>query len=421
MGTTLEMLASARVAARVAAVSAVRTKASLAGLTKRDLEGKRVLVRADLNVPQDKKTFKVKDDTRIRESLPTIKFLREAGAKIILCSHMGRPKGVTESLRLNPVAERLNALGVPVTKVDDCIGPDVEAAIAKMKNGEIVLLENLRFHGAEEKNDVEFARKLANGADVYVNDAFGAAHRAHASTSGVAPFVQRRVAGFLMAKEIEFLQGAVENPKRPFVAVIGGAKVSTKIPVLESLLGKCDKLLIGGGMMFTFLAAQGLSVGKSLVERDFVPAAAKILEKAQAKRVPIVLPVDVVSAESIEAPASSAVTSAVSAMQPNLMGLDIGPKSIALFERELASAKTVIWNGPMGVFEVKHLAAGTFAMARAISGLKGAVTIVGGGDSVAAVQETKLQDKFSHVSTGGGASLEMLEGQVLPGVACLDD
>lgn len=291
----------------------------------------------------------------------------------------------------------------------------------RRKSGSVLLLENVRFHPAETKNDAAFAAKLAHGASIFVNDAFGAAHRAHASTAGVAKEVHRRVAGFLMAKELQFLHNAVAHPKRPFAAVIGGAKVSTKIPVLEALLDRCDKLLIGGGMMFTFLAAQGHPVGKSLVESDFIDAAKRILDLGAQNNVPVILPVDVLSASSIEAPASSVVHTTVQQMPSDLMGLDIGPDTCALFARELAKCHTVLWNGPMGVFEVPHFAAGTMAVASAIAKLRSAVTIVGGGDSVAAVSKAGLAAKFSHVSTGGGASLELLEGKVLPGVACLDD
>jgi phosphoglycerate kinase len=322
-----------------------------------------------------------------------------------------------------PMALRLSELiGKPVATVPDCIGPDVESAVASLKGGDILMLENLRFHKEEEKNNSEFAKKISLGASVFVNDAFGTAHRAHASTEGVAHHVQHKVAGFLLEKEIRFLKGAVDEPKRPFAAIVGGAKVSTKIPVIESLIGKCDKIFIGGGMIFTFYVAQGLKIGKSMVENDFVPVARDLLAKAKAKGVQIFLPTDVVIANEFKADAESKVVS-VNAIPDEWLGLDIGPDSLATFKRELSSCKTVVWNGPMGVFEFEKFAAGTFGIAHLLADVtaQGGTTIIGGGDSVAAVAAAKLEDKMSHISTGGGASLEMLEGKDLPGVAALDD
>ncbi|PNH06673.1 Phosphoglycerate kinase, chloroplastic [Tetrabaena socialis] len=398
-------------------------KKSVGDLHKADLEGKRVFVRADLNVPLDK-ALHITDDTRIRAAIPTLKYLMENGAKVLLTSHLGRPKGGPEDkYRLTPVVARLSELlGTPIKKTDDCIGPEVEAAVAGMKNGELLLLENVRFYKEEEKNDAEFAKKLAANADLYVNDAFGTAHRAHASTEGVTKFLKPAVAGFLLQKELDYLDGAVSNPKRPFVAIVGGSKVSSKITVIESLLEKVDKIIIGGGMVFTFYKARGLSVGSSLVEMEQLDLAKKLEEMAKAKGVQLLLPTDVVIADKF-APDANTQTVSVETIPDGWMGLDIGPDSVKTFQAALADAKTVIWNGPMGVFEFEKFANGTVSIANTLASLtpNGAITIIGGGDSVAAVEQAGVADKMSHISTGGGASLELLEGKVLPGVAALDE
>jgi phosphoglycerate kinase (EC 2.7.2.3) len=397
-------------------------KKTLSSLTSADLAGKKVFVRVDFNVPQDE-SGAITDDTRIRAALPTINYLIAAGAKTILASHLGRPKGVTESLRLNPVAVRLSELlGKPVIKCDDCIGDLVVQAVDGMANGDILLLENVRFYPEEEKNDPEFAQKLAGVADLYVNDAFGAAHRAHASTEGVTKYLKPAVAGFLLDKELQYLSGAVDNPQRPLAAIIGGSKVSSKIGVIENLLDKVDKLFIGGGMIFTFFKAQGLSVGKSLVEEDKLELATALTAKAKAKGVQFLLPTDVVVADAFKPDANSQTVS-VDCIPDGWMGLDIGPDSIATFQAALADCKTIVWNGPMGVFEFDQFAVGTEAIARTLADLtaKGAITIIGGGDSVAAVEKVGVSGQMSHISTGGGASLELLEGKVLPGIAALDE
>ncbi|KAG7396105.1 phosphoglycerate kinase [Phytophthora boehmeriae] len=403
------------------------SKLSLEQLAQRQsLKGARVLVRADLNVPLKKNTMPavITDDTRIRAVLPTLKLLQSAGARTVLCSHLGRPKGeALDELRLTPVAARLSELlKSPVKKLDDCIGAQVDADIEKLQDGEIVLLENVRFYKQETKNDPEFAKKLAHDADVYVNDAFGTAHRAHASTEGVTRYIKTNVAGYLIEKELKYLSGAVDTPKRPLGAIIGGAKVSTKIPVLKSLLQKCDKIMIGGGMIFTFYKAQGLDVGKSIIEKDKVELAKEILDEAKQRGVKLVLPTDVVIADKFEADAQSKVVPA-NAIPAEWLGLDIGPDSQAEFAKELKECNTVVWNGPMGVFEFPEFAKGTFSVAKALaeSTDSGVTTIVGGGDSVAAVEQAGLGAKMSHISTGGGASLELLEGKVLPGVAALTD
>lgn len=399
------------------------SKRTLASLTAADLEGKRVLVRVDFNVPLDG-NGQITDDTRIRAALPTIRYLSESGAKVILASHFGRPKGKpVESMRLTPVAERLSELlGRPVVKTTDAIGAGAEAQVAATGNGQVVLLENVRFHAEEEANDPEFAKALASLADLYVNDAFGAAHRAHASTAGVTEYLSPCVAGYLLEKELQYLQAAIDNPQRPLAAIVGGSKVSSKIGVIETLLDKCDKLLIGGGMIFTFYKAQGLSVGGSLVEEDKLDLARSLMAKAQEKGVQLLLPVDVVVADKF-APDANAKTVAVDSIPDGWMGLDIGPESVKQFEEALADCRSVIWNGPMGVFEFDQFAVGTEAIARSLAGLtrKGATTIIGGGDSVAAVEKVGVAAEMSHISTGGGASLELLEGKVLPGVAALDD
>jgi phosphoglycerate kinase len=398
-------------------------KRSLASLSADDLRGKRVLVRVDFNVPQDD-SGAITDDTRIRAALPTIGFLRDLGAKVILAAHFGRPKGqVNEGMRLTQVAARLSdLLGVPVEKTDSCIGPDAEAKVAALAEGGVVLLENVRFFAEEEKNDPGFAEKLAALAEVYVNDAFGAAHRAHASTEGVTKFLSPSVAGHLMEKELQYLQGAIDAPKRPLAAIVGGSKVSSKIGVLEALIDKCDKILIGGGMIFTFYKARGLAVGKSLVEEDKLELAKELEAKAAAKGVQFLLPSDVVLADNFAPDANSQIAK-IDAIPDGWMGLDIGPDSVKLFQDALADCQTVIWNGPMGVFEFDAFAAGTNAIAHTLADLsaKGTITIIGGGDSVAAVEKVGVAERMSHISTGGGASLELLEGKVLPGVAALDE
>ncbi len=397
-----------------------------------DLTGKRVLVRADFNVPLDPQG-NITDDTRIRASLPTIQALAQAGAKVILTSHLGRPikkdkeTGALQITRegnsLAPVATRLSQLlGQPVAFAPDCIGPEAEAVVSRLENGQVALLENVRFYPEEEANDPEFARKLASLADLFVNDAFGSAHRAHASTAGVTAYLQPAVAGYLVEKELQFLSGAIENPQRPLAAIIGGSKVSTKIGVIERLLEKVDKLLLGGGMIFTFYQAQGIPTGKSLVETDKLELARSLMEKAKARGVELLLPVDVVVADKFDKDAN-AQTVSIHQIPDDWMGLDIGPESVKAFQAALQGCKTVVWNGPMGVFEFDRFAAGTEAIARTLADLTqaGAITIIGGGDSVAAVEKVGLADKMTHISTGGGASLELLEGKELPGIAALSE
>lgn len=399
------------------------SKKSLANLSKSDLQGKRALVRADFNVPLDD-AGNITDDTRIRAALPTIQDLISKDAKVILASHFGRPKGeVKDKLRLTPVAKRLSELlGKEVVKCDDCIGDDVTNKVGALQNGDVLLLENVRFHSEEEKNDSEFAKKLASNADLYVNDAFGTAHRAHASTEGVTHYLTPSIAGYLIEKELQYLQNAIENPQRPLAAIIGGSKVSSKIGVIETLLDKCDKLIIGGGMIFTFYKARGLKVGKSLVEEDKLELAKTLEAKAKEKGVDLLLPTDVVVADNFAADANSQTVS-VENIPDGWMGLDIGPDSVKKFQEALGDCKSVIWNGPMGVFEFDKFAAGTEAIAHTLADLskKGATTIIGGGDSVAAVEKVGLADQMSHISTGGGASLELLEGKTLPGIAALND
>ena len=397
-------------------------KKTIENLTAADLQGKRVFVRCDFNVPVDEKRA-ITDDTRIRAALPTIQSLTSKGAKVILASHFGRPKGVDEKLRLDPIAKRLSELlGKTVVKTQDCIGGDVAEKVSAMANGDVLLLENVRFYPEEEKNDPEFAKKLASVADLYVNDAFGTAHRAHASTEGVTKYLSPSVAGLLVEKELKFLQEAIENPKRPLAAIVGGSKVSSKIGVIETLLDKVDKIFIGGGMVFTFYKARGLSVGSSLVEEDKLELARTLEAKAQAKGVQFLLPTDVVIADKFSAEANTQIVSADS-IPDGWMGLDIGPDSIKTFQAALADVKSVIWNGPMGVFEIDKFAKGTEAIAHTLAELtpKGCTTIIGGGDSVAAVEKVGLASQMSHISTGGGASLELLEGKVLPGIAALDE
>lgn len=398
------------------------SKKTVANLSASDLSGKRVLVRADFNVPLDE-SGNITDDTRIRAALPTIQDLTSKGAKVILCSHFGRPKGVDDKLRLTPVAKRLSELlGAEVVKCDDCIGDEVATKVGAMQNGQVALLENVRFYPEEEKNDPEFAKKLASVADLYVNDAFGTAHRAHASTEGVTHHLSPSVAGYLIEKELKYLQSAIEEPKRPLAAIIGGSKVSSKIGVIETLLEKCDKLLLGGGMIFTFYKARGLSVGKSLVEEDKLELAKSLEAKAKERGVALLLPTDVVVADKFAADANSQTVS-VESIPDGWMGLDIGPDSVKVFQEALADCQTVIWNGPMGVFEFDKFAVGTEAIAHTLADIskKGATTIIGGGDSVAAVEKVGLADQMSHISTGGGASLELLEGKELPGIAALND
>ena len=385
-----------------------------------DVKGKWVLMRVDFNVPLDKADRHVVDDTRIRAALPTIDYLRQQGARIILCSHLGRPDGkAVDALRMAPVARRLaELLGSPVKTTDCCTGPEVEAAAQALAPGEVLLLENLRFHAEEEANDAAFARALASLAQVYVNDAFGTAHRAHASTAGVAMYLPA-VAGFLMQKELSFLGGALADPERPFAAIIGGAKISTKIRVLENLLAKVDRLIIGGGMACTFLKAEGFGVGNSLVEAEQVETAARIMEQASQQGVQLLLPADVMVGDRFEADARRQMVS-VNAVPDGWQILDIGEKTAEIFIRALSDCKTVLWNGPVGVIEFPAFARGSHRLAKAIAELH-ATTIVGGGETVQVVEELGLEEKFSHVSTGGGAALEFLEGRELPGVAALAD
>lgn len=398
-------------------------KKTVASLSAVDVAGKRVLVRNDFNVPLDDQG-NITDDTRIRAALPTIQDLTSKGAKVILTSHFGRPKGkVVESMRLTPVAKRLSELlGQEVIKCDDCIGDAVAAAVNGMQNGQVALLENVRFYAEEEENDPEFAKKLASVADLYVNDAFGTAHRAHASTEGVTRYLSPSVAGYLIEKELQYLQNAIENPQRPLAAIVGGSKVSSKIGVIETLLEKVDKLLIGGGMIFTFYKARGLNVGKSLVEEDKLELAQKLEAMAKEKGVDLLLPTDVVVADNF-APDANAQIVSIENIPDGWMGLDIGPDSIQVFQEALAQCKSVIWNGPMGVFEFDQFAKGTEAIAHTLADLtgQGVITIIGGGDSVAAVEKVGVADKMSHISTGGGASLELLEGKELPGIAALNE
>ena len=399
-------------------------KLSLSSLKKSELEGKRVLVRVDFNVPLNE-SGQITDDTRIKAALPTIEYLINNSAKVILAAHFGRPKGmVNEKMRLTPVAKRLSSLiNKTVTLANSCVGDEANLLSQNLNNGDVLLLENVRFFAEEEKNDINFAEKLASHADMYVNDAFGAAHRAHASTQGVTKFLKPSVAGFLLEKELQYLQGAIDNPKRPLAAIVGGSKVSSKIGVLDSLLDKCDKIIIGGGMIFTFFKARGLNVGKSLVEEDKLQLARDLEEKAKSKGVELLLPSDVVLANEFSPNAKSMISN-IDEINGEWMGLDIGPESIKSFQDALSNCKTVIWNGPMGVFEFEKFATGTNAVATTLAELSSSsdvCTIIGGGDSVAAVEKAGLADKMSHISTGGGASLELLEGKILPGVSALDE
>ena len=384
------------------------------------VKGKKVLVRCDFNVPLDENK-NITDETRINAALPTIKYLLDNGAAVILCSHLGRPKGeFNMKYSLAPVAKRLSEkLGFEVKLAKDVIGPDAKKLAAEVKPGEAILLENVRFQPEEEKNDPAFAKELASMADLYVSDAFGTVHRAHASTAGVAAYLPA-VAGFLIGKELDFLGSAVENPKRPFVAILGGAKVKDKIGVITNLLEKVDTLIIGGGMAYTFQKAMGKEIGKSLLDEERIDLAKDLMEKAKAKGVKLLLPVDNVCGSDFSNDCNIITVDADQGIPADYEGMDIGPKSVKLFSDAIKEAKTVVWNGPMGVFEFPNFAKGTLAIATAMAE-SDAITIIGGGDSAAAVTQMGLADRMSHISTGGGASLEFLEGKTLPGVACLED
>jgi phosphoglycerate kinase len=401
----------------------LEAKKSIEDLTEAELKGKKVLVRCDVNVPLDGKT--ITDDTRIRSSVPTIEYLKSKGAIVSVCSHLGRPKsGPEDKFSLAPCAARLGELlGQEVKLAPDCIGDEVAKIVNEAKEGDVIMLENTRFYKEETKNEPGFVEKLAAPFDLYVNDAFGTAHRAHASTEGVTKFLQPSVSGFLLAKELEYLDGAVSNGKKPMAAIVGGSKVSTKITVLEALLDKCDVIIIGGGMVFTFLKAKGLSVGTSLVEDDFVETAKEVMAKAEKLGKKILLPSDIIVADKFDKDANTQVVAA-DAIPDGWMGLDNGPKTTEEQKEALADCKTIIMNGPMGVFEFEKFAKGTFAIVDILADLtkeKGAVTIIGGGDSVAATELSGRAGDMSHISTGGGASLELLEGKILPGVAALND
>ncbi|MDR3666913.1 MAG: phosphoglycerate kinase [Ignavibacteriaceae bacterium] len=388
-----------------------------------DLKNKKVLVRVDFNVPLDD-NLNITDDNRITSTLPTIKKIISDGGMAILMSHLGRPKGKPNpKYSLKPVAIKLSQLlGKEVKLAPDCIGAEVKSLVNAMKPGDVLLLENLRFHEEEEKNDPAFAKQLADLGDVYVNDAFGSAHRAHASTEGLTKFISVSVAGYLMQKELDYLGGAIENPKRPYLAILGGAKISGKIDVIMNLFSKVDSMIIGGGMAYTFYKAEGKEIGTSLLEAEKIDIAKQVLEKAKTSKMKLLFPVDVVVAKEFNNDSPSEVVS-INNMPPDKMGLDIGPESVKLFKEEILKSKTIVWNGPMGVFEMDNFAKGTDAVAAALveATTKGAVTVIGGGDSAAAIAKAGLSDKVSHVSTGGGASLEFLEGKILPGVAALTD
>jgi len=390
-------------------------------LTIEDIEpsGKTVFVRVDFNVPLA--NGKVADDTRIAAALPTITYLIEHGAKVILASHLGRPKGnVVDNLKMDPIADCLTGLlGKPVRKLDDCIGAEVEKAVAAMKPGDVVLLENLRFHKEETDNDEQFARALAAHADIYVNDAFGTAHRAHASTEGITKFIETSAAGFLMGKEIEYFSKVLTSPVKPFVTILGGAKVSDKIGTIDNLMRVTDKFLVGGGMAYTFLKAEGCEIGNSLCEEDKIDVAREAIEKANRLGKPFVLPIDNVIAQQLSEEAETRISEGKD-IDSGWMGLDIGPKTVGLFVNELEGAETIVWNGPLGAFEVKSFEEGTKSIAQCVAE-SGATSVIGGGDTAAAVAQFRLSDKMSHISTGGGASLEILEGKKLPGIEALTD
>jgi len=385
-----------------------------------DLKGKRVFIRVDFNVPLSGE--KVEDDTRIRETLPTLKLAIEQGGRLVLASHLGRPKGkVNPKYSLKPVAGRLSELlGKPVTFAADCVGPEAERLSGELKDGEVLLLENLRFHAEEEANDAGFSKQLAALADAYVNDAFGSAHRAHASTEGITHHVPQAAAGLLMEKELDYLTRAISNPARPYVAILGGAKVSDKIEVIENLIKICDTLLIGGAMAYTFLKAQGYSVGASLVEEDKLDLAKRVLQDTEARNFRFLLPSDHVAVQAVEAGAEKRIVSTPEGIPDGWKGVDIGDATARDYKAEIAGAKTIVWNGPMGVFEIDDFAHGTMEVAKAVAD-SGALSIVGGGDSVSALAKAGLTKRITHVSTGGGASLEFLGGRKLPGVEALSD
>jgi phosphoglycerate kinase len=400
-----------------------KLKMSKLSINNVDLKNKRVLVRVDFNVPLDE-NLNITNDIRIVSSLPSIKKIIEAGGKTILMSHLGRPKGEQKpEFSLKPIAKRLGELlGKEVKLAPDCAGTETESLVNEMKAGDVVLLENVRFHKEEEKNDAEFAQQLASLGDVYVNDAFGSAHRAHASTEGVTKFIKTCAAGYLMQKELDYLGSALANPERPYCAILGGAKISGKIDVITNFLDKVDTLIVGGGMAFTFFKAQGKEIGKSLLEEEKLDLAKELLEKLKSTKIKFLLPVDVVAAGEFKNDSQS-VTVSVDNIPADKMGLDIGPETIKLFSEEVLNSKTIVWNGPMGVFEMENFAKGTFIIAKMLAKAteNGAITVIGGGDSAAAISKAGLENKVSHVSTGGGASLEFLEGKILPGVAALTD
>lgn len=385
-----------------------------------DVKGKTVFLRVDFNVPLDE-NLNIRDDTRIQASLPTIKYLLQKGARLVVASHLGRPKGqFNPKMSLKPVAGRLGQLlpGTNIIMAPDVIGPEVNSLKAGLKEGELLLLENVRFYKQETDNDPEFSRKLAEGCQVFVNDAFGSCHRAHASVVGIASFIPEKAAGYLLKKEVDYLKKITDNPQKPFVAILGGAKIEDKIPVLDSLVTKADALLIGGAMAYTFLKARGLEVGKSLVEEDKLEIAGQIMKKAEDNRVKLLLPLDHVLAVSIDSREVAAVADSYP-LPDNLMGVDIGPKTVAEYGKLIQSARTIFWNGPLGVFEVEAFARGTMEIAAAVAG-SGALSVVGGGDSIAAIQKAGLAEKISHISTGGGASLEFVAYGTLPGIEALE-